>query len=464
MNSQKMFISLMVIYLLFVSGCTQMKNADETIAAIPSVLTPTAAITPAKEDTPYPISTSAKPVFPTPTGRVIATSTALITSVPGESHTRILLWHSLNELQRRALGEVITAFQESYPGIRVEEAYFPYDDLRNKFEQVARLGAGPSILLASQEWIPELFNAGLIENLNGQVDERLLGSLAPVGLVGVNYKSALPALPYRLDGMILFRNKSLIAEPTHTLGEFIDQTVAVTEGGRIGAYLDLGAYFSLPLLAACGGQIMDEDGKPAFDDPHGVCWLELLRSLQEAGLPWVISSQEDADLFKSGRVGMIIDEVSKAGEFAGAIGEDNLIIDPWPDTDQGHLSGFVRSGVVMMRSNLADEEREASWAFIRFLLSPDAQELFAEPESAGFIPSIAGVDLSDRLIGEAYQAFQKGTAFPLFSMNAYWNVMEGAIRVALEKGAEADRILAQAKDEILRIIEDTSSFYNLIGV
>lgn len=395
---------------------------------------------------PYPIATSAFQVSPS-FGETILTPSPIVDVTP-KIQQRIILWHSFNELQSRSLAEVIAAFQEINPYLQVEEMFFPFDDLKDKFTQATRSGNGPALLLAPQEWIPNLYDEGLIQDLSGLVDNDLLESLAPAGLAGPKYKGGLPALPYRLDGVVLYRNLSVIAEPAITLDEFIAQAVDATGGGTLGAYLDLGPYFSLPHLAACGGRIMDENGMPAFNNPSGVCWLDLLRSFQDVGLPWLINSQVDAELFKAGRVGMIIDEVNKAGEFSETLGEENLAIDPWPDSAQGHLSGFVHSWVVMMRTGLKDEEREASQEFIQFLLSLEAQRIFADSEMAGFIPSVEGVDVSDRLMAEAHRAFKKGTAFPLFSMNAYWDAVEGAIRAAMDDSASKEQILEWAVVEI----------------
>jgi len=444
---------LLAISLLFIFGCTNEEKAEETIIPLQPSETATIEINQAVEVFPYPIPTSVLPVAPSPT-EAIATASPFRANVPFETQLRILLWHSLNELQTRGLAEVIAAFQESNPDIRIEEVFYPHDDLKSKFEQAARSGDGPAVLLAPQDWIPDLYDRGLVEDLSDQVDERLLKSLAPIGLTGSRFKGALPALPYRLEGVVLFRNQSVISEPAVTLEEFISQAVVATSGGTIGAYLDLGSYFSLPHLTACGGQIMDMNGLPAFIDPSGVCWLELLRSFKDAGLPWVINSQDDAELFKAGRVGMIIDEISKAREFSEAIGEENLAIDPWPNTAQGHLSGFVRSWVVMMRSGMEDEEEKASWVFMKFLLSPETQSFLADPEFDGFIPSVEGVEISDRIIAEAFLAFQRGTAFPLLPMEAYWDAVDRAIRVAMEDGVDETLILEKAKERILRGIED----------
>ncbi len=445
----KLLLPLLLSVSLVISACMNRQGTEGTTGPFQPPTTPAMTIAPTVEVFPYPMVTSALQVSPS-YSETIATPSPFTIDVTPEIQQRIMLWHSFNELQTQGLTEVIAAFQENCPFLRVEVMFFPFDDLKGKFTQATRSGNGPSILLAPQEWIPYLYDEGLIQDLSGLVDNQLRESLAPVGLAGSRYKGALPALPYRLDGVVLFRNLSVIAEPAITQGEFIAKAVDATGGGTLGAYLDLGPYFSLPHLAACGGRIMDENGMPAFNNPSGVCWLDLLRSFQDVGLPWMINSQVDAELFKAGRVGMIIDEVSKAGEFSEVLGEENLAIDPWPDSDQGHLSGFVHSWVVMMKTGLTDKEREASQEFIQFLLSPEAQRIFADSEMAGFIPSVEGVDVGDRLVAEAYRAFKKGTAFPLFSMNAYWDAVEGAIRAVMDDSASKEQILEWAEVEIKR--------------
>lgn len=447
-NRARSLVIIFVGLISIVSACTNGEITSKTVIPEHTVAPVATALSTTPEVAPYPLLTSALPASPHPTD-TIAISTAISAIKPVESQSTVVLWHSLNEAQSAVLVKVIAAFQENYPHIQIEAMYTPHDDLKRKFEQAARSGGGPAILLAAQEWIPDLFDAGLIEDLATLAKADLLDSLAPVGLAGMRYQGALPALPYYLEGVVLFRNQSLIPQPAQDLDMLIDQAVATTNGDVIGAYLDLGPYFSLPHLAACGGKIMDENGVPAFNNDSGICWLELLRSFSEAGLPWVINSEHDAELFKGGRVGLVIDRASKIGEFSEAIGSENLIIDPWPDTADGHLSGFVRSGVLMLNANLEEGEREAGWTFIKFMLSPEMQALLADPEAAGFTPSIEGVEISDRLIGETFHAFEKGTPIMLYSMETYWEVMERAIRAVLVSGANPRQVLAQAEGEIL---------------
>jgi maltose-binding protein MalE len=192
---------------------------------------------------------------------------------------------------------------------------------------------------------------------------------------------------------------------------------------------------------------MTPEGDPAFNTEEGVAWAELLDRFTEAG-PAEYYTDNDVNLFKAGAAGIIIDGTWNMNDLAAAIGEDNLIVDPWP----AGMSGYVQNDNIYMGANAVDNDQAATWAFMKFLLTPDAQKLIAD-NNKGYIPSVAGVEVPDRLRQEAVAAFAAGTAFPVIpEMGAYWGPMDNALKAVFDQGTDPATALGDAETAIIEAL------------
>jgi arabinogalactan oligomer/maltooligosaccharide transport system substrate-binding protein len=264
----------------------------------------------------------------------------------------------------------------------------------------------------------------------------------------------LVGLPLGLEGVVLFRNRTIIPEAPRTLQEMIVAAREATQGEVVGTDLEAGSFYSASHLAACGGRLMDENGDPAFNNEAGICWLNLFKTFQGAGIPSETYTDNDLNLFKEGRAGLVVDGTWNTAALAEAIGAENLAIDPWPVTDQGHLSGFVRADpVLFLNANASVEEARAAWAFSEYLLSPASQALLAGPEGGG-IPAVASAAGDDRFVQEALAAFENGVPLPVSpEVEAYWDPLDAAIQAVLEEDADPAEALQRAFDSVSAAIE-----------
>jgi len=207
--------------------------------------------------------------------------------------------------------------------------------------------------------------------------------------------------------------------------------------------LERGPFFAFAHLTALGGGLMDEDGDPVFNNEAGAEWLTLLDRFTEAG-PAEFNNDNDVNLFKTGNAGIIIDGTWNLNDLGAAIGEDNLKVDPWP----AGMSGYVQNDNLYMNANAEGNDQAATWAFMKFMLSPDAQAILAE-NNKGFIPSVAGVEVPDRLRQEAVAAFAAGVPFPVIpEMGAYWGPAETAMKSVFEQGADPATVLVAAEEAV----------------
>ncbi|MFZ5917197.1 MAG: sugar ABC transporter substrate-binding protein [Chloroflexota bacterium] len=363
----------------------------------------------------------------------------------------ITLWHAWKESEIPALTKVIEAFQAKYPDVTFDVLYVPFDDLRGKFETAAATGGGPTVLVGAADWGPALYDAELVADVRGMTTTPFLASINEAALGAVKYKGALVGLPQTIKGVVMFRNTSIIEAAPATFDDLVTAAKAATAGDVVGADLEYGFFFSAAHLDGIGGKLMESNGDPAFNDEKGVEWLNLLNSFKEAG-PTEYYTDNDVNLFKAGKAGLIIDGTWNMTGLVEAIGAENLAIDPWPTYGDGHLSGYVQTENIYLGANAEGDDQMAAWKFMEFFLSPQAQALLAE---VGHIPAAAGVEVSDPLMLQAMEAFAGGAAFPVIpEMGAYWGPMDTALKSVFDEGADPAAVLQTAYDTITAAIED----------
>ena len=329
----------------------------------------------------------------------------------------ITLWHAWKDTEITALNKVIAAFQAQNPDTKFNVLYVPFDDLRGKFETASASGGGPSVLIGGADWGPALYGAGLVADLTGKVDTKNVNTAA---LGAVQYKNALIGMPETIKGVVMYRNKTIVPKAAKTFDELVANAKAATKGDVQGAMLEYGFFFSAAHLNAVGGTLMDADGNPKFNDAKGVAWVQLIQSFKNAGQV-TNNTDDDVNLFKAGKAGIIIDGTWNMTALADAIGKDNLVIDPWPSS----LSGYVQTENIYMSANATGDDQNAAIAFINFFMSKDAQTLMSE---AGHIPAISGVTVTDPLLQQAITAFKGGAVFPVIpEMGAYWDPMNNML-------------------------------------
>ena len=186
-------------------------------------------------------------VVPTEEAPVVVATEAPVETLKGT----VTIWQAWKEAEITSLNEVIAAFQAANPDVTFDVLYVPFDDLRGKFETAAATGGGPSVLIGSADWGPALFDAELLADVTGLASADFLATINPAALGATQYKGALIGLPQTVKGVVLFRNKSIIAEPATDVDDFIAKATAATAGDVMGADFEYGLFFAAALTACC---------------------------------------------------------------------------------------------------------------------------------------------------------------------------------------------------------------------
>jgi maltose-binding protein MalE len=388
------------------------------------------------------------------------TVTAAIADMRGEAPPEeavmgtVTLWHAWKESEIPGLNNVIAAFQEKHPDVQFDVLYVPHEDLQGKYETAAATGGGPSVIIGSADWGPAWYDAELVADVTAFTNAPFLATINEAALGAVKYQGALIGLPQTIKGVVMFRNTSIIPDAPTTYDDLVAAAQAATQGDVVGANLEYGFFFAAAHLDGIGGQLMDRNGDPMFNDEKGVEWLNLLNSFKDAG-PTEYYTDNDVNLFKAGLAGIIIDGTWNMSGFVEALGADNVAVDPWPaygEEEGAHLSGYVQTENIYLNANAEGDDQMAGWKFMEFFLSPEAQAMLAD---IGHIPAIAGVEVTDPLMLQAVEAFAGGAAFPVIpEMGAYWGPMDTALKSVFDEGADPAEVLQAAYDSITAAIAE----------
>lgn len=353
----------------------------------------------------------------------------------------VTIWHSLKDVEIEALTKVTDAFKVQYPDVTFDLLFVPDDDLRNKFETAAATGTGPDILIGSDDWGPALYNAQLVADVSDLRTAEVEAVVNTAGLDEGAYDGAQVGLPYNLKGVIMYRNASIVPDAPADVADLLMKAEAATSGDVYGAVIELGPFFVFGELYGQGGQLMSSAGDPAFNSAQGLAWMNMLKDFSELG-PVSINSDNDVNLFKEGKVGIIVDGTWNITPLFEAIGED-LVIDPWPSG----MSGFVQTKYLYLNSNSTGANMDAGKAFMSFMLSDEAQKLLVTTDS-GFIPVLSTVEFDDPLRSAALDAMGGGVPFLVIpEMGAYWGPMENAIRAVVD-GTDPAEALSAAEEAV----------------
>jgi ABC-type glycerol-3-phosphate transport system substrate-binding protein len=257
-----------------------------------------------------------------------------------------------------------------------------------------------------------------------------------------------------MQGIALYRNRALVSEPAGTMEGWIESSQEIKDGEVVGTALDFGFFYSSSHISACGGSIFSEAGDLAIDSPEGICWLEMLALLRQAGRV-TFNTLDDLELFEAGQSAWLIEDSLTSRRLGSAIGFENLAIDPWPvyqSTGQ-RLAGYTWTENAYFIRGTAPMDLEASWLFIQYLLSPEIQLMLSEPESAGHLPTLAGLELRDVHQAQLFAALSAGVSLPLrMDLELYQEPLENAMRSVAIQGASPQLAIdvALAKIDLAR--------------
>ncbi|WP_165949412.1 extracellular solute-binding protein [Kribbella turkmenica] len=193
---------------------------------------------------------------------------------------------------------IVDIFHQTYPQMKVEPDFVPYDNLNEKISTSLAAGKNYDVVSAGVGWVQPLADLGAIQSLTklGVRTEDLEKSVYPAFVAPMKYQDELYAVPIVANPRVLAYSKSAFAEagldpatPPQTLAELREAARKLTKRDAKGQITRTGFDFWAPasnyrqqfvaFLGAKGGQMFTADGQPAFNGDSGVEALQLIHDM-----------------------------------------------------------------------------------------------------------------------------------------------------------------------------------------
>lgn len=317
-------------------------------------------------------------------GVAVPSQTAL-----AQSPTVVRYWLWLDDPTDPMFDQLVTEFNATHPGIKVEYQLVPLNDYHDKLVTALAAGAGPDAGRFKDWWLGEFVKLGALESLandiakwpgRGDVIENLwnTGRITATGPVYM--------LPHQFITFYLYYRKDWFAQaglkPPATFDDFLAAAKKLTDPAKTqyGFGLRGGAGGQdqwLAFMVAGGARMVDSQGKVVINDPIGVkvnqWYIDLFR-VDKVAPP---SAPTDAyaqvlGAFEAGHTAMFAHHVGSSVLVTQKLGAGNVGVVPIPAADpkkpatMATMSGNVVFG--------ASKQKQAAFTFISWLSETQAMD------------------------------------------------------------------------------------------
>ena len=339
------------------------------------------------------------------------------TATPSGRTVEITMWHMEVAANLNAIQELVRRFNNSQSEVKVKLAFQGNAD-EQMAKLIASLGGGqlPAIVYLNEANAQRLIDSGAVTPAQEFIDRENydLSDFAPKAIQYYTVDGKLWAMPFASNVPLLYYNKTTFREvgldpekppkDTEELRQAAEKMVKRDSHGnltRTGLAIDISAWHLLLTLQEHGDPyVNNENGRAGratevlFNGPTGQTFFQWWRDMVKDDLALNVGrNATGADTYLAvgaGRVGMTTGDsvalrsVVDALEGSLAQVEVELGVANRPGVPGGTgLPGIYGRALWIFKSR-PEEEQEAAWKFIKWLLEPEQQaEWYA---GSGFLP------------------------------------------------------------------------------
>lgn len=284
------------------------------------------------------------------------------------------------------------AFKASNPNITVEVAAVPFGDYYDKLGTQIASGTAYDVMIMSPAYFPKIAPQGGLADLTELIKRDNLDlSQYTTEVPNSVFEGKTMALPYELDIQALFYNKDLfdaagVEYPTDdwTWEDLRAAAVKLTttkDGKTTWGFLSDNLYPSwASFIGQAGGSILGPDGATAtIDTPEVREALTFMTDLiyKDKVSPAPGQLPEGTNAFHSGLAAMVVD-----GSYSVLPTIQNVKfkwdVAPLPDGKKEAVAYWTQGIAVYNKTPQPD----AAWAFAKYLMSPEGQQILAKSKFA----------------------------------------------------------------------------------
>lgn len=292
-----------------------------------------------------------------------------------------------------ATAEIIEAFEESHPNIKIQRVDMPADQGAQHDAYVTSFAAGGTdydVIDSNVTWPAEFAEAGYILPIDTLIerDGFDLSSFVPGYVDAYTFKGQIWGIPCHTNAGVLFYRTDIVENPPATWDELYEMAEKYTSEGKIkyGHAMQAAQYEGLvcnamEFIASEGGKVVDDDGNIIINNDGVVKGLETMSKIALAQSSpdnlTTLKESECIDLFSAGDVLFMRGWPSAYANVTNPETSkvvDNVGVAALPAGSEGSF-GCIGGWGVMINKNT--EHVEEAWEFVKFKAGVEGQKINA---------------------------------------------------------------------------------------
>ena len=373
--------------------------------------------------------------------------------------------------------EVIAAFQEIHPDIRIEKQHAPWASYFDRIQTQMAGGTAPDVMFLNN--IPSYASRGVLQPLDELVAE------SGFDLEGYNeqllrifsYDGKLYGFPRDNDTTVLYYNKDLfdaagVGYPSAewSWDDLREAALELTQRDDRGRTLQYGLALEknkYPLwVYQNGGQVFDDAidaSEFLMDEPEATAAIQFVADLinEDGSVPSFDAMQQlgsTTELFSSGRVAMVMTNAARVPTFSQA--DFAWDIAPLPSGPDGIRANTLGGAGYVM--SVSSEVQEAAWTFLQFLSGPEGQAIFARTGLA--VPALTTPETTEAFLSALPETIDgqvfidetaNGVLFPVFPgwVEIESTLITPALDLVWNGEMSAEEAITQIADQVEAALE-----------
>jgi len=299
------------------------------------------------------------------------------------------------------MNAIVSEFNQANPNTEVTIEYVSYDALHDKI--ATSMAANPpayDVILVDDIWYAEFAKNGYVLDVSDRITTDMRDKIFESSWEITTVDEKVYGMPWLLDAKYFYYNEELLAQagfsaPPTTWEELEEQARAIKEQGIAEfpivwswAQAEAAICDLVTLIFGNGGTLVDESGKPVFNNAQGVQALEwMVRSIDEGvSNPASVSYVEEdvRNVFSQGKAVFatnwlyMYDLANNNPDESQINGKVKMAQMPVfasafaADVESATINGSMGFSVVAKSAN-----QEAAWEYVKFLTSEPIQMKYA---------------------------------------------------------------------------------------
>lgn len=293
--------------------------------------------------------------------------------------------------------KMVSQFEEANPDINVIVEVTPWDVLLQKLTTDIAGNANADLAIIGTRWLLDFVEQDIAEPLDSYMDEDFQARFIETFLSPSRMDGKIYGLPVAASARAMYYNKSLFEEagidaPPETWDELKEDAAKISAlGDDIAGYgmqgkeIETDVYFYYPMWSY-GGSILNEDGSSGFGSDAAIQAATMYKSLIDDGVtqdgPTAYNREDVQNLFKQGKVGMMITAPFLASQIKDEAPDLNYGIAPIPAGPDGDRGTYGVTDSIIMFANSGNKDE--AWQFLDYLFTQGPRSEFTLGE--GFLP------------------------------------------------------------------------------